>query len=206
MRIGIFGGTFDPPHLGHLRAAELARESFSLNEVWLMVSNKPPHKIGKPIIPVGKRLKMAEIASLDNPYIKVSDFEIKNGLSYTIDTLRELKKHYLHDFFLIIGEDSFIELPTWKNYKGLLRETEIIVIKRKWREEKIPEWFLKTGMEVSVLKEGEKASEGRIFFISCATLPISSSMVREKVKRGLSIKYLVPQKIIEYIEKEGLYK
>ncbi len=206
MRVGIFGGTFDPPHLGHLRAAELARESFCLDQVWLMVSNDPPHKKGKPITPVVKRLEMTRLAVQDNPRFFVSDFEITRNLSYTIDTMRSLQREFSHEFFLIVGEDSFDQFPTWKDHMDLIEEFPIIVIKRKWTEEHVPEWFRRTGKEIKILKEGEKHCGSGIFFLSCATLPISSSSIREKVKNGLSIRYLVPRSIRKYIEKEVLYR
>ena len=206
MRIGIFGGTFDPPHFGHLRAAELARESFSLDEVWFMVSNDPPHKKTRPKSPVEKRFEMTALAIEGNAHFRVSDFEIKNNLVYTIDTLRALKKAFPHKFFLIIGEDSFEQLPTWKSYMELIEEFPVIVIKRKWTEEKIPQWFRETGKELKILKEGEIICGEGVFFLSCATLPISSSSIREKISMGLSIKYLVPEKVIKYLEKEVLYR
>ena len=206
MRIGIFGGTFDPPHLGHLRAAELARESFCLDEIWFMVSNSPPHKRRKPVTPVKKRMEMVSLAIEENVYFHISDFEVKRNLSYTIDTLRALKKEFKHVFFLIIGEDSFAQLPTWKAYLELIEEFPTIVIKRKWTEEHIPEWFLNTRKEIKIIREGEKDCGKGIFFLSCATLPISSSGIREKVRKGLSIRFLVPEKVREYIEKEVLYR
>ncbi len=206
MRIGIYGGTFDPPHLGHLRAAELARESFCLDKVWFMVANDPPHKRGKEKNPFPTRLRMTSLALMGNPHFEVSDFEAKQGLSYTVDTMRALKESYSHSFFLIVGEDSFEEFPTWKDYEALVAENNIIVIKRKWTPFKPPSWASYLGLKINFLHEGEKNCGEGIFYLSCATLPISSSMVRDKVRRGLSIRYLVPEPVLEYIFKEVLYR
>ncbi len=206
MRIGIYGGTFDPPHLGHLRAAELAKESFCLDKVWFVVSPDPPHKKDKDKTPFPKRLEMTGIAVRGNPDFEVSDFEARHGLSYTVDTMRKLRALHHHEFFLIVGEDSFIEFPTWKDYRELVRENSIIVIKRKWTPFKPPAWTEELSLRVKHLREGERECGRGIFFLSCATLPISSSMVREKIRNGLSVRYLIPEGVRDYIIKEVLYR
>ncbi len=206
MRIGIYGGTFDPPHLGHLRAAELARESLCLDRVWFMVAQDPPHKRDREKNPFSTRLQMASLAVMGNPHFEVSNFEAKKGLSYTVDTMRALKESYSHSFFLIVGEDSFHEFPTWRDYESLVRENDIIVIKRKWTPFSPPDWAERMGLKIKYLREGERECGRGIYYLSCATLPISSSMVREKVRRGLSIRYLVPEPVLEYIFKEVLYR
>ncbi len=206
MRIGIYGGTFDPPHLGHLRAAELARESLCLDRVWFMVSPDPPHKRDREKTPFPLRFAMTEIAVRENPYFEVSDFEARHGLSYTVDTMRALKREFPHDFFLIVGEDSFLEFPTWKDYQHLVRENNIIVIKRKWTPFSPPSWSHALSLKIKHLREGERDCGKGLFFLSCATLPISSSMIREKIREGLSVRYLVPEGVREYIIKEVLYR
>ncbi len=206
MRIGIYGGTFDPPHLGHLRAAELARESFCLDRIWFMVAKDPPHKKERVKSPFSVRFTMASLAVEENPHFQVSDFEAGRGLSYTVDTMKALREVYPHEFFLIVGEDSFEEFPTWKDYRTLVRENNIVVIKRKWTPFRPPAWASDMGLDINYLHEGERNCGKGIFYLSCATLPISSSMVREKVKRGLSVRYLVPEKVRKYILKEVLYR
>lgn len=208
MRVGIFGGTFDPPHFGHLRAAEIARQVLNLDRILFMVSYVPPHKNPENISPAPHRLKMTNLAVEDNPLFEASSFEIERKISYTIDSIRWLKKDFpSYELILLVGEDSFHDFPTWKDYLSLLEEVKIAVIARKGMERGIPEWFLKTAKPYVVLEETERVKEiPDICFINGWTLNISSTYIRERAKRNFSIKYLVPEKVEKYIIQEGLYR
>ena len=166
MQIGVFFGSFDPPHLGHLRSAQHLVNSGSCDQVWLMPCFS--HVWRKKLASPNHRLAMAKL--LENKNIKVSDLEIKAKKAlYTIETLEILKKKYSqHQFSLVIGEKSLKELPKWKEHQKLIKDYHLLVV---------PE------------------------------IPgISSSIIRKRVKRGLSIRDLVPEKVRRYIERNKLYK
>jgi len=130
-KVGILGGTFDPPHLAHLRIAEEAREAFSLDEVWFCPAFDPPHRKEKPKADFEERLHMTSLAVANNPAFKVIDIERGESPSYTIITLQKLKKLFPQvNFYLIIGWDSFLELGTWHRYQELIDYVELIVCTR----------------------------------------------------------------------------
>ena len=202
-RIGILGGTFDPPHLAHLRIAEEVREAYQLDKVFFIPAGFPPHK--KNILsPFTDRLEMVKLAIQKNPFFEALDIEKDIIPSYTLKTLQKLKRFYPKtDFFLIIGWDSFCEFETWWNYEKFLDFTNIIVIPRRiksWEEAqkyfyiKIKElWF-------------EKEIEEKVFFYKTKSFDISSTLIRNLCKQGKSIRYLVPEKVYFYIQEKGLYK
>ncbi|MCD6093245.1 MAG: nicotinate-nucleotide adenylyltransferase [Candidatus Omnitrophica bacterium] len=185
MRIGILGGAFDPIHLGHLLLAEKAREKLSLAKVIFIPCFISPFK--KEIVSSSQRYKMVCLAISDNPFFVVSKLEIKRkGVSYSIDTVRELKKRYPRDeFFFILGSDSWGQFSSWKDSDELLKLIRFAVMERK-------------GFS---LREN-----GSILRISGEVLPISSSQIRERVKQNKSIRYLVPERVRRYILRKGLYK
>ncbi len=208
MRVLIFGGTFDPPHFGHLRAAEIAREVLQAQQVWFVVTYIPPHKNPGKVSPAPVRLTMTELAVESNPYFLAADYEIKEKICYTIDSLAFLRENYRdREFVVLMGEDSFAELPTWKEYMRLLEEAEIAVIARKGMERGIPDWFLETGKPYHVVGENQRCGKREgICFIEASTLNISSTHIRQLVHQRRSIRYLVPEKVERYIIKEGLYR
>ena len=188
MKIGIMGGTFDPIHFGHLAMAESVREIFELDEILFIPSARPPHKVEKIITPEVHRLMMTFLATQSNEKFQVSPMEIlRDGLSYTLDTMNQLEKKFGADteLFFIIGADSMADLPKWHKSKELVSKVHFIATTRP-------------GVEVN-LDEVKK-------FFGVAGLEISSTDIRERVKNGKSIKYLVPEVVEEYIFKENLYK
>jgi len=189
-RIGIIGGTFDPVHIGHLIIAEKAREEFLLKKVLFIPAGIPPHK-KKIFVSPSHRLEMVKIAIRDNRYFKVDDIEIKRGeTSYTYDTVMSFKnKNPDIEIFFITGEDTFYELKTWHRYKELIREVIFLVAPRKDKKEKaVP--------KIPYLKYK---------FIHSPYIDISSSYIRDCFAKGKSVKYLLPDEIINYIRRYKLY-
>ncbi|MBE8950039.1 MAG: nicotinate-nucleotide adenylyltransferase [Quinella sp. 3Q1] len=198
MKIGIMGGTFDPIHLGHLATAEAVRESFSLDEILFIPAARPPHKLGKLVTDEKHRLAMTILATRSNKFFKVSDMELKRtGLSYTLDTINELHKIFgsSTELFFIIGADSLADLFKWHAAKELVAKCHFIATTRQ-------------GVDVdfsAVEKFFGAAAREHIHRVTTPGLEISSTDLREKIRLGRSIKYLVPEAVEEYILKEKLY-
>lgn len=194
MRIGIFGGTFDPIHLGHLWFAEYAREKFDLNKVFFIPNKNPPHR-ETPKATSKQRYEMVLLATLNNPYFEVLPIELeREGISYMVDTVRDLSSYFIEDeLFLLIGKDAFKDFLSWKDPYHIVEKTKIIIGSRGYEEfsEEL-QYFI-------------KSFESRIFFLDFPFYPISAKEIRERVKNGLSIKYLVPDLVEEYIIKNGIY-
>lgn len=198
-KIGIMGGTFDPIHLGHLAVAEEVLEVMDLEKVIFVTAGLPPHKDNKNIALAKHRYEMTLLATIDNPRFETSMIEINRpGKSYTIDTFYEIKNDYKNavDFYFIIGADSVFQLSRWKNSDELLKKCKFIAISRPGYD------MDKLEREIDNLYEIYDTS---IQIISTMHLNISSTMVRERLKEGKSIKYLVPHAIEDYIKKYKLY-
>ncbi|KUK14128.1 MAG: nicotinate-nucleotide adenylyltransferase [Synergistetes bacterium] len=195
-RIGLMGGTFDPIHYGHLLVAEEVRQIFSLDKVIFVPAKIPPHKINKKISDPEDRYIMVLLATLDNPFFEVSRLEIdKEGVSYTIDTVRQFKEKLGKDsqLFFITGVDIILDLQAWKEPEELLRLCRFIAVTR-------------AGYDLEVLRRKlPKEFLERIDIVRIPSPPISSTDIRKRVRRGESIKYLVPPLVEEFIKKKGLY-
>jgi nicotinate-nucleotide adenylyltransferase len=191
-RIGVFGGTFNPIHHGHLINIELIKENFNLDLILLIPAKIPVHKTVKDGIQPSERLNMVELAISGSEGFMVSELELKReSASYTITTLDELKMIYPGDeLFLIIGSDSFNELDTWKDYKKILSGYPLIVMQRPGD----------TQLRDDLL------SMGRVELHKQSMIEISSSMIRDRVKQGLPIRYLTTDDVINFINAKGLYK
>jgi len=220
MRIGLFGGTFNPIHYGHLRAAKEVCEGFDLQTLYFIPSALPPHKDTQDVASAADRLEMTRIAVSGDPEFIPSDVELKRpGLSYTIDTVKYFKKslNIKTDLFLVMGIDAFLEIDTWKSYADLLQIIPFIVIARpdpKWqdasRQRQVLEEFLKRrisgGYNFSSSRLGFFHADKQPIFISkLSLLDISSSTIRELIKAGRSIQSFVPPKVESYIKSKGLY-
>jgi nicotinate-nucleotide adenylyltransferase len=220
MRFGLFGGTFNPIHLGHLRAALEVKEGFELEKIFLIPAALPPHKNSGEVVDAGDRLHMLNLALEDTDGLCVSDVELKrSGPSYTIDTVHHFKSALpeASEIYLIIGLDAFLEIDSWKSYEALLVQVPIIVINRPKTENCISSagWehmddFLKTSIsggynfsefQSSYLADGKQP----IHIFEVTALDISSTRIRSLIKEGRSIRYLVPRKAAEYINSRGLY-
>ncbi len=205
MSIGIFGGTFNPVHYGHLRVAEEVRESFDLEKVLFIPSGIPPLK-SKDIIPALHRYEMVRLATMSNPWFEVSDMEIKRGgVSYTVDTLTELRKIYNNKrLYFITGIDSFSEFPGWYMPQKIMELTEFIVVTRPgFDTERLRDFSLYPlpYQRLVDIMEGriERFSTGIFHFLRVTGIYISGSMLRELIKKRRSIKYLLPDSVESYI-------
>jgi len=192
-RIGVLGGTFDPIHIGHLVAAEGVREELRLDRVIFVPAARPPHKDAASISDGGRRLEMARLATVDNPAFVVSDLELRrSGPSYTIDTVRQLKAGYGSGvgLFFLMGVDSLMEITTWKDCDSLLEEATVVV-------------FPRPGLDPRAVKESIRE---RVRFVSTCEVGVASSGIRERVRTGKSIRYLVHPAVEAFIHGEGLYR
>ncbi len=202
-KIGILGGTFDPPHLAHLRIAEETREAYQLDKVFFIPAGLPPHKKDYTISPFEYRFKMVELAIKGNSAFEILDIEKDIIPSYTLKTLQKLSNVFPDaEKFFILGWDSFCEFETWWNYEKILDFANIIVIPRKvknWRD--LERYFQK---KVRELWKEEKRY--RVFLFKTETLNISSTFIRDLCKQGKSIRYLVPESVYFYIKEKGLYR
>ena len=191
LRIGIFGGTFDPIHLGHLIVAELARCLLPLDRVVFVPARIPPHKGTVPTDP-DHRLRMTDLATRDNPAFEVTDLELRrDGPSYTVETLRDLRDRNPGDarHYLLMGADSARDLESWKDHRVLLEEATVVVLSR-------------AGVRRSDLPE---RVERHATLLSTPVIEISSSDIRRRVREGGSIRYLVTDPVEQYVRAEGLY-
>jgi len=198
-RIGIMGGTFDPIHYGHLVAAEVARADFDLDKVIFIPAGKPPHKQSQSITSSEHRYCMTALAISSNPNFEVSRIEVdKNELTYTIDTVRDLKRVYGEEslLYFITGADAVLELSTWYKLRELLTLCKFIAVTRPG--------FDKLDLEQKIV-EISSIYNGEIICIEVPLLAISSTDIRERCRNGKPIKYLLPEAVEEYIEQNELY-
>ena len=221
MRIGLFGGTFNPIHNGHLWAALEVKSSFNLDQIYLIPAAVPPHKNSGTVTSADDRLQMINLAIAGLTGITVADVELRRpGPSYTIDTVRHFKRKLKSGsrIFLIMGLDAFLEIHTWKSYQELLEQIVLIVIARPAANypkapqgRKVLENYFK-----SVLSADYELSAGNdcytakgwqpIYFSDVRALDISSTIIREKVREKKTIVEWVPLPVAEYIQSKGLYR
>ncbi len=188
-RIGIFGGTFDPPHLGHLIAAERVREAYDLDQILFIPASIPPHKVTHERSEARHRLAMTRLAIEGNDRFDVSEIELnREGTSYTIDTLEQLANAET-ELYLVIGLDNLQIFQEWHRYQDILAKAKLIVLARTVGEANISPDLLK-----------------HVEFFPFPLIDISSTDIRARVHEGKSIRYLVPDGVREYILHEGLYR
>ena len=188
--VGIYGGTFDPIHHGHLITAQAVLEQRNLGKILFIPCNISPHKMDEKSTQAFHRLEMIKLAVMDRPSFEVSDYEIKKeGISFTYDTLLEMKK-YFSELELIIGYDNIIKFDTWKEPEEILRLAKLVVLKRS------------CDTEGSFQHDFHKEAA----FVHTPRIEISASQIRERIRLNLPIDYLVPENVKEYINKLNLYK
>ena len=189
-KVGVFGGTFDPIHNGHLITAQSVREIRKLDKIIFIPTYVSPHKSDVNSSTPGHRLNMIKLAIEGIDFFDCSDYEIeKGGISYTIDTIREMKKSY-DELEFIIGYDNIFEFHTWKDPDEILKLCTVIVLKRK------------SSLPPRHQNEYVKAA----VFVQTRGIEISATDIRQRVKSGMPIHYLVPEKVKEYIYNFDLYK
>ncbi|MCX6135647.1 MAG: nicotinate-nucleotide adenylyltransferase [Ignavibacteriales bacterium] len=189
--IGIFGGSFDPPHLGHLVIAEFARRALKLDVVFLVPAYQPPHKTGKHTSTAQDRLAMTKLSVRGNPHLRVSDIEIRRkGISYTVDTVRAFQKKFpSSSLFLIIGSDSLEQFNSWKDPDAILALASLAVYRR-------PGW------------RTAKSKEGRVTLreIKGPRMKLASSEIRKRLHDGKAIDEMVRENVFAYIMRNRLYE
>jgi nicotinate-nucleotide adenylyltransferase len=212
-RVGVMGGTFDPVHLGHLRVAEEAVEELQLDTLLFVPAAVPPHKSGKAILPFAHRWEMLRLATETHSRFMVSDIEQRlPGKSYTVLTLRKLSEAYgdAAQLFFIAGLDAFLEMDTWWHFHELFRLSHLVVLRRPGYHESEMLGFLRERVSSLYAYDGADACyrHPQLFPVHCLSntwLDISSTRIRQLAKAGKSVRYLVPAKVMHYIEANRLY-
>ncbi len=196
MKTGLYGGTFDPLHNGHVKVAQAAKNNLQLDRIILIPAGDPPHKTGKEITAKEHRLAMTRLVA-ETVGAEVSDWELlKTEKSYSLETVRHFCEQYPEDeIFFIIGADSFRDLPTWWRYRELMTLCNFVVVSRP----DVPEDTLLSNFA------GDEAPP-RVFFLDNILVDVSSTQIRRMVKAGEDISRLVPPEVLNYIESKGLYR
>jgi len=212
--VGLFGGTFDPVHHGHLRAGEEIRQAFSLSWVEFLPARIPPHKTDQPLTDIAHRVAMLRLAVEGNPYFRVSEVEAtREGVSYLVDTLKTYREHYPSDvsLYFIMGMDSFQEIATWHRYPELFRLSHFVVIARPGYER--PELSEVVSPDVAsqfAPRAGESdclehTGGHRIYFRETTLLDVAASRLRTWIREDRTVRYLIPERVWEYVQENGLY-
>lgn len=200
MKIGIMGGTFDPIHIGHLLLGEFAYENFHLDEIWFLPNGNPPHKTtDESGVSLDDRIEMVKLATDDIPYFRMNLYEASSKKhSYTYSTMRALREMYPeHEFFFILGADSLFSIEQWKNFREIFPSCTILAA---MRDDKDTE-----SMQAQIRYLNEKYGAD-IRLLQAPLVEISSTTIRRRAEKGLSIRYMVPDVVSEYIQSNALYK
>jgi nicotinate-nucleotide adenylyltransferase len=194
-RLGVMGGTFDPIHHGHLLTAEEALQQFDLDEVVFIPTGRPWMKTDRVVSPPEDRYLMVVIATASNPRFSVSRLEVeRDGPTYTVETLRTLKAERGDvELYFITGADAILEIFQWKSPDEALEMANFIAATRP-------------GYDLAAFEQGAPMSHPRVTVMSIPALAISSTDIRERIRGGRPIRYLVPEGVQTYIEKAGLYR
>jgi nicotinate-nucleotide adenylyltransferase len=207
LRLGLFGGTFNPMHYGHLRSAEEVCEALALTRLQFIPAGHPPHKTAQGITPFEVRLEMSRLAVGDHPVMSVSDVEGRRpGRSYSIDTLREIRREVgpAGELYFILGLDAMFEIATWKDFKELFTLSHFVVLDRPgYDRRRLAEVLLREvhpGFQPLPGGRGFRHPSGQKVVLQETTLmDISGTGIREKVRQGRSIRYLLPEAVQKYI-------
>ena len=201
MRVGIYGGSFDPVHYGHLLLAETCRENCNLDEVWLVPAAVPPHKQDRELTLARQRVEMLELAIAGNSRLRVSTMEIdRGGVSYTVDTLRTIAaEHPDAELFLLMGGDSLRDLLTWREPAEICMLAWPIVIRRSGAPE--PDINVLSGLVPPARLEAIRSLQ-----VQMPIIELSASDLRQRAALGRSLRYRTPRAVEQYIESHGLYR
>ncbi len=193
MKTCLFGGTFDPPHFGHLIVAQTIFEAEHFDKIVFVPAHIPPHKMERKISSVSLRLDMLKMATMDNPNFEISDIELKRGgISYSLETIQTYKEQTGlggDDLYYLIGSDSLKQFQAWQNPKAILEECQLIVaIRPGFRPSDIPNWIL-----------------AKVQFANIPRIEISSTQIRARWVEDKTIRYMVTQPVWTFINKHNLY-
>jgi nicotinate-nucleotide adenylyltransferase len=192
LKLGLFGGSFDPVHRGHLALALAARRELGLDRVVFVPAARPPHKRGRALAPARHRFAMLRASLKPYPSFQISSWEIRHpGLSYTERTLRSFRRRFPRaEWFLLLGGDSLNQFTTWRRWRDLARTCRLAVgLRRDVKPRRLP-----------------PALQGRVIFLKTRPPRVSSSEVRDRLVRGGSVKDLIPSPAASYIQRHGLYR
>ncbi len=197
LRIGVYGGTFDPVHVGHLVLAMEAIDQLDLDQLLWVLTAQPPHKQSQPITPVDIRLRLLQAAIHDNPMFMLSRVELdRSGPHYAADTMRILSEEYTgHDLFYLIGGDSLMDFYHWRQPQMILTYCTSLGVMRR-PEDKI---------NLDSLEEALPGIKEKVQFIQTPMLEVSSSDIRERIAQGRSFRYYLPDSVYQLIQHEGYY-
>jgi nicotinate-nucleotide adenylyltransferase len=200
MRLGLYGGSFDPIHYGHLLLAECARELLQLDEVWLMPASVPPHKQDRELAPAKHRLAMLELALAGHEQIKSSRLEIdRGGVSYTVDTLAAIRQQQPDaELFLLMGADSLHDLPTWREPARICELATPAIVRRGGSP--VPDFSvlrpIVAAKRLEIIREAQ---------VQMPLIELSSTDLRRRAAAGMSLRFRTPRAVEKYIETQGLY-
>jgi len=193
VKIGIFGGTFDPPHIGHLILAEFVRDEIGLDEVWLVPALDPPHKLDRHKTPADIRYEMVKLACGNDAFIRPSDIDLVHSRrpSYTIDLLDEISLNFPdNEFVQIIGEDSIAEFTLWKSWNEILKKYRIIGLRRR-------------GIDLTCVNNEVISS---VEILNNPLIELSSTEIRKRIINGKSVRYMVSERVWDFIFSNKVYK
>ena len=200
MKIGIMGGTFDPIHIGHLLLGEFAYENFHLDEIWFLPNGNPPHKTtDESGVSLDDRIEMVRLATDDVPYFRLNLYEAPaQKHSYTYSTMKALRELYPeHKFYFILGADSLFSIEQWKNFREIFPSCTILAAMRDDKD---------TESMQAQIRYLNKKYRADIRLLQAPLVEISSTTIRRRAEKGLSIRYMVPDAVSEYIHSNALYK
>jgi len=201
MRLGIFGGSFDPPHHGHLLLAECCREACQLDQVWFLPTAVPPHKQDKQLTTAEARIEMLQLAIAGNPAFSVSSYEVeRGGVNYTVDTLAHFRQEDPDgQLFFLLGADMLHDLPNWRQAAKVCELATPVVVSRPG-----------TGQldfdALAPVASAQRIDTIRSHQVEMPQVEISSTEIRRRVSQQLSIRYRTPRSVEKYIETHGLYR
>jgi nicotinate-nucleotide adenylyltransferase len=195
--LGILGGTFDPPHYGHLALAENARVQLHLDRVLFVPAGQPPHKPNQPTTPAHHRAAMVQAAIADHPAFALSRVDLdRPGPHYTVDMLALLGRAYPGaELYFLIGGDSLAEFPIWRDSASIVRQARLAVMQRAGWE-----------ADLEALERGTPGIRERLVWLDALHLDIASTDLRRRVRAGLPLRYLVPPTVEAYVREHGLYR
>lgn len=202
MKLGLFGGSFDPIHKGHVQPVLDARDRLGLDRVIYLPTARPPHKPGRQFAPSHARFSMVELALLDEPDLRVSPLELTPGrTAFTIDTLEHFRAERPDaSLFLIIGGDSFAALESWKRWRGIPEIAQLVVLVR-------PGWEIERTREGLSRDLVDLAESDRAHFVANAAVDISSTELRTRIASGAAIpEEMLSERVLQYVRKYSLYK